>query len=121
MAHFTAIAGSIGPLLDDVLTQGGAAYDLTAATGVVLRLRHAATDEIVDFVMTIDGDPTTGRVFRVWAAGDLDLTPGVWWGQYRVTSAGGVEIWPTEAGGSCNHPLGWHGLEFQICPANPAP
>ena len=116
--HFSAVRGSTGPSLDDSLAQGDGLLDLTGAT-VVLRLRHGATAAVVDFPMTIDANPLLGRVYRDWTTGDLDILEGEWWGQYRVTIGGAVQIWPTSSTDEpCNSLLGWHGLLFEICAAN---
>jgi hypothetical protein len=120
VAHFTAIAGSIAPSLQDTLTVSGAAADLTDAT-VTLRLQHASTAEVVEFEM--DASAGEGVILRNWESGDLDLTPGTWWGQYIVDrGVSGVEIWPTPSDGqACSDVWGRGGLEFHICRAIPAP
>lgn len=120
--HFRAVAGSISPAYSATVVDGnGAAVDLTGQTAVVLRLRHGATDEVVDFTLTVS-DEASGAVARTWLDDDLDIRPGVWWGQWRVTLAGGVQIWPNASDEEpCDHPFGWHGLRVEICPANADP
>lgn len=118
---FTAIAGSTAPdFAGTVLDAAGAVVDLTGAT-VMLRIQHARTAEVVDFDLTID-DEELGTVSRAWLPGDLEITPGQWWGQYLVDRGGGdVEIWTTSVdGGRCGDVWGRGGLSFHLCPAIPA-
>ncbi len=84
-------------------------------------MRHGATAEVVDFTLTV-GSGTGGAVTREWESGDLDIRPGVWWAQHRVTRGGNVEIWPNgDAMSDGPHVFGWEGLRVELVAASPAP
>lgn len=121
-SHFSIVRGSISPTLQDTLQAAdGSAQDLTGAT-VVLRLRHRASGETIDFAMSV-ADAAAGQIELDWQPGDTDITPGVWIGQYRVDYGGGsVEIWPSPSEtDECPGAWGLWGLVFEICPALAAP
>ena len=63
----------------------GAPVDLTAATSVRFRMRSALGGAVVVDAQALVVDPDAGTVRYAWQAGDTDLEPGVYLGEWLVS------------------------------------
>jgi hypothetical protein len=70
----------------------GEPYDLTSATGVVLRFRKAGTCVALFELAGVISTPTDGRVSFDWGANLVGLTKGRYEGEVVAQYAGGREL-----------------------------
>jgi hypothetical protein len=118
MVYFYAVYGSTAPSMNDTLRQAdGTPVDLTDTT-VTLRLQHESTDEVREYAMeVVEGE--AGTIRRQWQAGDLEITLGRWFGQYRVLRGESIEIWPLPTALNLRDAWRRFGLSFEVIRAIP--